>query len=299
MSQADESYKNILRDVMSRGRVRETRTGLVKTCFSPPEFVFDMNLEGGFPLLTGKQVMMRSVIGEALWFLTGNTDVDTLRVFTYGEKATDQWTIWSDDISRFNKDMPECWRESGGRLYGAQWRDYRGAEGSSVDQLQVLVDKLKNNPTDRYLIVNAWNGAEIHEKYMALPPCHVLFQCFVEYYDGVGYLDLKWYQRSVDTFLGLPFNIASYGFIMHVLCKLTGLKPGRLIGSFGDTQIYENHSEQVMQYMYNPTFEAPQFEIVPDIKCLGDLHDLCADDFLPGLKNYKHAGKISAPLSVG
>lgn len=298
MSQADVGYKAILNHVLSVGELRKTRTGSVISTFAPPEFRFDMR--SGFPLITSKQTFMRQVLGEALWFMNGENQLGHLRYRTWGENDGERWTIWTDDFKRWLKTTyatENDWLEdAGGRIYGVQWRAYEGHGGVVVDQLSNLVEKMRKSPTDRYMLVNAWNAADISSNSMALAPCHVLFQIYVS---NTNEVDLKWYQRSCDTFLGLPFNIASYAFILEVLCKLTGYTPRYLIGTYGDTQIYQNHMSQVFQLLGNEEFPAPKFEIHQDLKSLEDLRHMTADDFLGGLKGYKHAGKIEAPLSVG
>lgn len=298
MSQADVSYKAILNHVLSVGELRKTRTGSVISTFAPPEFRFDMR--SGFPLITSKQTFMRQVLGEALWFMNGENQLGHLRYRTWGENDGERWTIWTDDFKRWlktNYATENDWLEdAGGRIYGVQWRAYEGHGGVVVDQLSNLVEKMRKSPTDRYMLVNAWNAADISSNSMALAPCHVLFQVYIS---NTNEVDLKWYQRSCDTFLGLPFNIASYAFILEVLCKLTGYTPRYLVGTYGDTQIYQNHMSQVFQLLGNEEFPAPKFEIHQDLKSLEDLRHMTADDFLGGLKGYKHAGKIEAPLSVG
>lgn len=298
MSQADVSYKAILNHVLSVGELRKTRTGSVISTFAPPEFRFDMR--SGFPLITSKQTFMRQVLGEALWFMNGENQLGHLRYRTWGENDGERWTIWTDDFKRWLKTTyatENDWLEdAGGRIYGVQWRAYEGHGGVVVDQLSNLVERMRKSPTDRYMLVNAWNAADISSNSMALAPCHVLFQIYIS---NTNEVDLKWYQRSCDTFLGLPFNIASYAFILEVLCKLTGYTPRYLIGTYGDTQIYQNHMSQVFQLLGNEEFPAPKFEIHQDLKSLEDLRHMTADDFLGGLKGYKHAGKIEAPLSVG
>lgn len=243
---------------------------------------------------------MRQVLGEALWFMNGENQLGHLRYRTWGENDGERWTIWTDDFKRWLKTTyatENDWLEdAGGRIYGVQWRAYEGHGGVVVDQLSNLVEKMRKSPTDRYMLVNAWNAADISSNSMALAPCHVLFQIYIS---NTNEVDLKWYQRSCDTFLGLPFNIASYAFILEVLCKLTGYTPRYLIGTYGDTQIYQNHMSQVFQLLGNEEFPAPKFEIHQDLKSLEDLRHMTADDFLGGLKGYKHAGKIEAPLSVG
>lgn len=304
MSQADKSYKTILEEVLTYGEKRKTRSGDVITMFAPSAFRFSMRQ--GFPLLTCKRTLMRLIIGEALWFLNGETDLGSLRKRTWGFDDGEKRTIWTDDFIRYRDmlitkyGMPEdalSLNQCLGRLYGAQWRDSHG-DDCTVDQIEKLVRLIKKDPYSRYMLINSWNPAEIDSNMMALPPCHVLFQTYVT---NNNEMDLLWYQRSVDTFLGLPFNIASYGFILAVLAKITGKKVRNLIGYFGDTQVYCNHIEQVQKTLQNPDYNAPSFDLsgFDKLTCLDDLKNMTADDFLPFLENYQHAGEIKAPLSVG
>lgn len=290
---ADGSYREILIDVLSTGQMRDTRSGRVKSTFAPREFRYDMQ-DGSAPLLTGKQIFVDQMIGELLWFLNGEVQIDELKHRTWSDADIEKQTIWTPDFERWSP--VSIFREqSCGRLYGAQWRDSRGEFNTSVDQISKLIRGLIENPSSRYHIVNAWNAAEIDAGLMALPPCHVMFQCYVS---DDGELSLKWYQRSVDCFLGLPFNIASYGLLLSILCSITGLKPGQLIGTFGDAHIYESHMDAVKQYMDNETYPAPLIELEP-IDGLEQLSMMTAKDFKGCYKGYRHAGKISAPLSVG
>ncbi len=298
---ADGSYREILIDVLSNGDIRETRSGLVKSTFAPREFRYDMS-DGTAPLLTGKQIFVDPMIGELLWFLNGETDLPKLRERSFGDQESEKKTIWDADFSRWVVGAPfKNYHESKGdlgRLYGAQWRDSAGqygAEITNVDQIGKLIRGLQENPSSRYHIVNAWNAAEIDANLMALPPCHVMFQCYVS---EAGELSLKWYQRSVDCFLGLPFNIASYGLLLSILCSITGYKPGQLIGTFGDAHIYQDHMEAVTQYMNNETYPAPLMNLDP-IEGLEQLSMMIAKDFKGCYQGYRHAGKITAPLSVG
>lgn len=289
---ADGSYREILIDVLSTGKMRDTRSGRVKSTFAPREFRYDMQ-DGSAPLLTGKQIFVDQMIGELLWFLNGEVDIADLKHRTWADSEIDKQTIWTPDQKRWwPNELSEGYC---GRLYGAQWRDSRGSENCSVDQISKLIRGLIDNPSSRYHIVNAWNAAEIDGDMMALPPCHVMFQCYVS---DDGELSLKWYQRSVDCFLGLPFNIASYGLLLSILCSITGLKPGQLIGTFGDAHIYEVHMDAVKQYMDNPTYPAPLIELEP-IDGLEQLSMMTAKDFKGCYKGYQHAGKVSAPLLVG
>ncbi|AZV01467.1 thymidylate synthase [Shigella phage vB_SflM_004] len=250
MSQADVSYKAILNHVLSVGELRKTRTGSVISTFAPPEFRFDMR--SGFPLITSKQTFMRQVLGEALWFMNGENQLGHLRYRTWGENDGERWTIWTDDFKRWLKTTyatENDWLEdAGGRIYGVQWRAYEGHGGVVGDGLNNAWDNLREATKEQNMSNNAWNAADISSNSMALAPCHVLFQIYIS---NTNEVDLKWYQRSCDTFLGLPFNIASYAFILEVLCKLTGYTPRYLIGTYGDTQIYQNHMSQVFQLLGN------------------------------------------------
>ena len=301
MSAADGSYKDILIDVLAMGELRETRSGVVKSTFSPKQFEYDMS-DGTAPLLTGKQIFTQQMIGELLWFLNGEVEIGDLKYRTWGDKYIDKETIWTADFKRWVETAPFAhyhkFYEDLGRLYGEQWRDFAGSYGTemvNVDQISKLIKNLKGNPSSRYHIVNSWNAAEIDANQMALPPCHVMFQCYVS---NDGKLSLKWYQRSVDCFLGLPFNIASYGLLLSILCSITGYNPGKLIGTFGDAHIYKAHFDAVKTYMHNPTFDAPVM-VLPEIKSLDQLSRMTALDFKGCYENYKHAGPVSAPLLVG
>lgn len=294
---ADTSYRQILIEVLSaKGGFRETRSGNVKSVFAPSDFRYDMS-DGTAPLLTGKQIFVDQMIGELLWFMNGETTIPDLKWRTWDDPFADRQTIWTPDQQRWanSGEASLIIGEDCGRLYGAQWRDSRGIGHIPVDQLSKLIRGLKENPSSRYHIVNSWNAAEIDQKRMALPPCHVMFQCYVS---EDGELSLKWYQRSVDCFLGLPFNIASYGLLLSILCAITGYKPGQLIGTFGDAHIYENHMDAVKQYLDNETYPAPVMNLEP-IDGLEQLSFMIAKDFKGCYQGYRHAGKISAPLSVG
>lgn len=304
MSQADKSYKGILGEVLVYGEKRNTRSGEVISMFAPS--VFRFNMRQGFPLLTCKRTLLRLIIGEALWFLNGETDLGSLRKRTWGLDDSEKHTIWTDDYNRYKELLITKYGDASedgdiqdlGRLYGEQWRNSNGKDNHSVDQVAKLVKLIKKDPYSRYMLVNSWNPAEVDAGLMALPPCHVLFQTYVT---NTNEMDLLWYQRSVDTFLGLPFNIASYGFILAVISKITGKKPRNLIGVFGDTQIYCNHTKQVQQTLTNPEHPAPQFDLsnFKELTCLEDLKGMTANDFLPYLFHYQHSGEIKAPLSVG
>ncbi|XAO54253.1 thymidylate synthase [Yersinia phage vB_YenM_P778] len=302
---ADHSYTNILYNVMENGEKRETRSGEVISMFDAPNFLFQM--EAGAPLLTGKKIFTQQMIGELLWFIGGDHSLHQLAERTWGKDEVQSCngdlrnTIWTGDQQRwYNALSPETQRllkypDDLGRTYGRQWRNSAGKFGVQVDQIVKLIAGLKSNPYGRYHIVNSWNAAEIDADMMALAPCHTMFQCYVS---NDNKLSLKWYQRSVDCFLGLPFNIASYGLLLSLLCKLTGYKEGELIGTFGDCHVYSNHVDAVRRYLANPVFDAPKL-VLPYIESLEALEKMTALDFKGCYKGYENSGVISAPLSVG
>jgi thymidylate synthase len=217
-----KSYLKLLSDVMTRGEERSDRTGVgTRGIFG---YQWRHHLRDGFPLLTTKKVHFKSILVELLWFLRGDTNIRFLK-----ENGVSIWDEWADE----NGDL--------GPVYGKQWRswpDYR--TGGTIDQLELLVNDLRSNPFSRRHIVNAWNPADV--PFMKLPPCHTLWQCHVS---TRRELNLHLYARSIDSFLGLPFNIASYALLDMVLARATGLEPGELVISFGDLHIYKNHFEQV------------------------------------------------------
>jgi len=273
-------YLDVLYDVLGFGSVRETRTGKVVG-------LFDVNitheLPEGFPLLTTKKLKLSNIIGEALWFLSGSTNLDDLK--HYSDLKEDAWTIWTNDAERWggegNADL--------GALYGNQWRNYNN---QGVDQIQNVIKSIKEDPMSRYHIVNSWNPIVQRDNSAALMPCHVMFQLYIQ--DGV--MDLKWVQRSVDCFLGLPYNIASYSFILMILAKLTGYEAGTLTGTFGDTHIYSNHINQVEEILSREPRALPDL-VLPEFDTLDELLTFTAKDFK--LYNYDPYPAIKAKLSVG
>lgn len=275
-------------DIAKNGKIRKTRSGNTKAVFVR-EFRHDMRER--FPLPNTKSVNMNLVLGELLWFASGMNDLPSLRRFSC--LSEDAWTIWTDDCKRWHsvKDRSPLGKEDLGKLYGHQWRNF----GDSVDQLANLVEGMKSSPTSRYLLVQAYNPKDVAEDAMALPPCHTGFQVFVD--TDTGEFDLDWTQRSVDSFLGLPFNIASYASLMVILGELTGLTPRILTGSLKDTHIYEDHFEAVMT-QYNRTILPSRVTLkCPPIKLLDDLTGLVASDF--EVLGYSPQPAIRAKLSVG
>lgn len=218
--QYEYQYLRLLRDILSNGNETKDRTGTGTLSLFGAQIVHD--LQQGFPLLTTKKVFWKGVVEELLWMLRGETNIKYLQ-----EKGITIWDEWANEYGDL------------GPIYGAQWRNSISYIGFNIDQIKILIDGLKNNPTSRRHIVSAWNVADLNE--MALPPCHCFFQCHVR----GEYLDLQLYQRSADMFLGVPFNVASYSLITHLITSCVGLKPGRFIHTFGDAHIYLNHINAV------------------------------------------------------
>lgn len=284
MAKVDDVLKDLYRDILKNGDSRETRTGNVKSVWDR-KLVFDLSEE--FPAVTSKKLAWQSTVGELLWFLSGSTHLPTLKMYTFGEHDTDKWTIWTDDAERWlgegNTDL--------GNLYGYQWRSF----GGDVDQIYSLLWRLHNEPDRRDHIVMAWNPFDIENDKMALKPCHLGFQCYV----SDGKLNLKWWQRSVDSFLGLPMNIASYALLTHLLAKWTGLKVGTLSCDLGDVHLYDNHRNAVDTFLINPKFKPCQLELPDGTKSIDSTLELTALDFKSSLVGYESMGVVKAPLSVG
>ena len=228
------------------------------------------NLEDGFPLLTTKKLHLKSIIYELLWFLKGDTNVKYLQ-----EHGVRIWNEWADE----NGDL--------GPVYGHQWRSWPDHRGGTIDQIQNVIDLIKQHPDSRRMLVTAWNPADISE--MALPPCHCLFQFYV----ADGRLSLQLYQRSADTFLGVPFNIASYALLLLMMAQVTGLKAGDFIHTTGDTHLYLNHIEQAKLQLTRTPRELPQMKLNPDVKSLFDFR---YEDF--ELLNYNPWPHIKAEVAV-
>ena len=228
------------------------------------------DLRDRFPLLTTKKLHLKSIIHELLWFLRGETDVRYLN-----EHGVTIWDEWADKEGNL------------GRLYGAQWRNWRGADGMHVDQIDKVIAEIKENPSSRRLIVSAWNPAEIDE--MALPPCHVLFQFYV----NDGELSCQLYQRSADLFLGVPFNIASYSLLTMMVAQVCDLKPGDFVHTFGDLHLYSNHLEQAREQLTRECRPLPRMDLNPRVK---NINDFRFEDF--ELVDYNPHPSIKAPIAV-
>ena len=236
-------YIDLLRHVLEHGRPREDRTGTgTKSVFG---YQMRFNLEEGFPVVTTKKLHLKSIIHELLWFLDGDTNVKYLQ-----DNGVRIWNEWADE----NGDL--------GHIYGFQWRSWPTPEGTFIDQITQLINDIKTNPTSRRLIVSAWNVGDLDK--MNLPPCHLLFQFYV----NEGKLSCQLYQRSADIFLGVPFNIASYALLTMMVAQVTGLKPGDFVHTFGDAHIYNNHFDQVELQLSRTPFPLPQMKINPEVKSI-------------------------------
>ncbi len=236
-----KQYLDLLRHIMDDGTDRGDRTGTGTRSVFGHQMRF--NLDDGFPLLTTKKLHLRSIIYELLWFLRGDTNVRYLQ-----ENGVRIWNEWADS----NGDL--------GPVYGHQWRSWPDGKGGTIDQISQVVEQIRNNPESRRLIVSAWNVAEVAD--MALPPCHLLFQFYVT----GDRLSLQLYQRSADTFLGVPFNIASYALLLMMVAQVTGLKPGEFIHTIGDAHIYSNHFDQVREQLSRAPRQLPEMVLNPDVK---------------------------------
>ena len=261
-------YHNLLRLVLEQGKFKGDRTGTGTYAVFGAQARFD--LRKNFPLLTTKKVHTKSVIYELLWFLRGETNVRWLQ-----ERGVTIWDEWADADGNL------------GRVYGAQWCDWRTPDGRSINQIDEVIAQIKKNPDSRRHIVSAWNVGEIGQ--MALPPCHALFQFFVQ----DGELSCQLYQRSADLFLGVPFNIASYALLTLMVAQVCGLKPGDFVHTFGDLHLYSNHIEQAKLQLSREPRPLPQMKLNPAVK---NIHDFQFEDFT--LENYDPHPGIKAPIAV-
>lgn len=271
----EQQYLDLLNQVATFGEKRGDRTGTgTRSVFAPAPMKFDLSNGDSFPLITTKKVAWKSVVGELLWMLSGSVNVQELR--DRGVTIWDEWEQFDGTI---------------GPGYGQQWRGWEQKTGVYIDQIATLIERIKFEPESRRLIVNAWNVGELDE--MALPPCHMFFQCYVRgNEDGTDFLDLQLYQRSADLFLGAPFNIASYALLLRMLARVTDLQPGVFTHVFGDAHIYENHLEQVKTQLSRKPLEPPQLRL----DGVGGIDDFVADDIK--LFYYKHHPGIKADVAV-
>lgn len=263
-----QKYLDLLQDIMTSGVRKEDRTGTGTISVFGRQLRFD--LSEGFPLLTTKKLHIRSILHELLWFLSGDTNIRYLQ-----ENGVTIWDEWADE----NGDL--------GPVYGSQWRSWPAPDGRSIDQIAKLIEQIKRNPDSRRHLVSAWNPAEVDN--MALPPCHYAFQFYV----ADGKLSCLFNMRSVDTFLGLPFNIASYAFLTHMVAQQCDLQPGELIWTGGDVHIYANHVEQVKLQLTREPYPLPQLVIK---RKLDSLFDYRFEDF--EIVGYQSHPAIKAPIAV-
>ena len=246
-----KQYLDLLNRILTEGHKKTDRTGTGTMSVFGNQMRF--NLEDGFPLLTTKKLHLKSIIYELLWFLRGDTNVRWLQ-----EHGVRIWNEWADENGEL------------GPVYGHQWRSWPDYNGGTIDQIQNVLDQIKNHPDSRRMIVSAWNPAEIEQ--MALPPCHCLFQFYV----ADGRLSLQLYQRSADTFLGVPFNIASYALLLMMTAQVTGLRAGDFVHTLGDAHIYTNHFDQVREQLSRTPRALPKMILNPDVK---SIFDFKYDDF--------------------
>ncbi len=263
-----QPYLKLLSDILEHGADKSDRTGTGTRSLFGYQMRFDLN--AGFPLLTTKKLHLKSIIYELLWFIRGETNVRWLQ-----ERGVKIWDEWADE----NGDL--------GPVYGSQWRSWPAPDGRKIDQIANVIESIRTKPDSRRHIVSAWNPAEVDE--MALPPCHCLFQFYV----ANGKLSCQLYQRSADTFLGVPFNIASYALLTHMVAQVTGLGVGDFVHTFGDVHLYANHFEQARLQLTREPRALPRLKINPDVK---RLEDFVFEDF--AFEGYDPHPHIKAEVSV-
>jgi len=263
-----QQYLNLLQHVLENGAEKSDRTGTGTRSVFGHQMRF--NLADGFPLLTTKKLHLRSIIHELLWFLAGDTNVKYLQ-----DNGVSIWDEWADEHGEL------------GPVYGSQWRSWPADNGEHIDQISKLLEQIQNNPDSRRLIVSAWNVAEIDN--MKLPPCHALFQFYV----ADGRLSCQLYQRSADIFLGVPFNIASYALLTHMIAQVVNLEPGEFVHTLGDAHLYSNHFDQAHEQLSRTPGPLPRLRLNADVT---DLFGFKFDDI--EIVDYKAAPSISAPIAV-
>lgn len=267
-SKGMKQYLSLMQDILDTGAKKTDRTGTGTLSVFGRQLRF--NLQDGFPLVTTKKLHLRSIIYELLWFLNGDTNIKYLN-----DNGVSIWDEWADEKGEL------------GPVYGSQWRSWPAPNGESIDQITKVLDQIKNKPDSRRHIVSAWNPAEVDK--MALPPCHALFQFYV----AEGKLSCQLYQRSADYFLGVPFNIASYALLTHMVAQQCDLAPGEFVWTGGDVHLYTNHLEQAKTQLSRDTFQLPQLKIR---RKPNSLFDYQFEDF--EIVNYQCHPGIKAPIAV-
>ena len=263
-----KQYLDLLDNVLARGIKKTDRTGTGTISIFGYQMRFD--LAKGFPLLTTKKLHIKSILHELIWFMHGSTNIGYLN-----EHGITIWDEWADDGGNL------------GPIYGHQWRSWPTTNGQHIDQISKVIESIKKDPDSRRHIVSAWNVSELDK--MALPPCHILFQFYV----ADGKLSCQMYQRSADVFLGVPFNIASYAFLLHMVAQVTDLQPGELIHTLGDAHIYLNHVEQVILQLTRDPRPLPKLKLNPGVK---SIFDFKFEDFM--LENYNPHPNIKGEISI-
>lgn len=287
----EQQYLNILENILRQGDLKDDRTGVGTLSLTGQKMEFDISQS--FPILTTKKILWDKVLIELLWFISGSTDVNILK--------NQNVHFWNANTTRDfldNRGLNNLREGDIGAGYGHQWRhfdaEYKGCDedytNKGIDQLTTVINTLKNDPFSRRIFLSAWNPKQLND--MALPPCHLSFQCIVTEKNNEKFLDLILYQRSGDMFLGVPFNITSYCALTYMLCHLTGMKPRKFIHFIGDAHIYKNHIEAVKIQLSRTPYEFPKLSFKRTIK---DIDDFKIDDFI--IENYQHHPFIKAPMA--
>lgn len=276
----EQAYLDALRNIMENGVDRDDRTGTGTRALFGLQMRFKMS--DGFPAITTKKLAFKAVKSELLWILEGSGDDNRLKELNGSEK-----TIWTANATADYWTPKAAFLGDLGRVYGVQWRKWQKPDGTTVDQIANVIEMIKKDPNSRRLIVTAWNPGELDQ--MALPPCHMFFQFFV----ADGKLSLLMHQRSCDMFLGVPFNIASYSLLLHMVAQATGLEADEFVHSLGDAHIYKNHFDAVNEQLTRAPFPSPTLWLNPLVK---DIDSFTMDDI--GLENYESHETIKAPMAV-
>ena len=280
-----KQYLDALKHILESGTDKKDRTGTGTKAIFGMQLRF--NMKDGFPAVTTKKLAWKSVVSELIWFIEGSGDERRLAEILHGTRDKDKKTIWTANAQASYWKHKAKFEGDLGRVYGIQWRHWKNFEGKETDQLAEAIKQIKENPSSRRIIVNAWNPGELDK--MALPPCHTFFQFFV----ADNKLSLQMYQRSCDMFLGVPFNIASYSLLLHLVAQVTNLKAHEFVHTLGDCHIYNNHFEQVKEQLARKPLPLPQLKLNPDIKNIDDFKMKDIE-----LVDYEHHPPIKAQMAL-